>query len=222
MGFLVSSAASSKAGSDVLSQETLILGQEDPGVVAPEVASTAPVADLASLDSASSSRQVDLASFFPYSKGMSEQQMRFCCAAKCHDKGFSPPQQYPPKPQVKSLEDMMSWSHDYHDVLEKALPNGALKLLAERLSGSSYSTAFSGVDCPGSVAWPTLCAFFVQAYFPVMTALPYFSLFLDISQKQTFNVWSLLRSVEGYDCSMWRAARSPWHFHVSAHPCRCS
>ena len=70
------------------SQETLILGQEDPGVVAPEVASTAPVADLALPGSASSSRQADLASFFPYSKGMSEQQMRFCCAAKCHDKVF--------------------------------------------------------------------------------------------------------------------------------------
>ena len=60
----------------------------------------------------------------------------------------------------------MSWGHDYHDVLEKALPSGALKLLAERLSGSSYSTAFSGVDCPGSVAWFMVCILFVQTYFP--------------------------------------------------------
>lgn len=222
MKFLISCAASSKAVSDGLSQETLILGQEDPGVVAPEVASTAPVADLALPGSASSSRQADLASFFPYSKGMSEQQMRFCCAAKCHDKVFSPPQQYPPKPQVQSLEDMMSWGHDYHDVLEKALPSGALKLLAQRLSGSSYSTAFSGVDCPGSVAWFMVCILFVQTYFPVMICLALVFTVPRYSQRQPFNVWNLLRSVKGYGSSMWRAASSPWHFHVSTCPCRWS
>ena len=128
-----------------LSAETLVLGGE------PD--STAKGESEMNPKKPECSRQSGLTSFFGYSKGMTEKDMRFCCATKCHEKAFAPPTTYPPKPKVESLADMMSWAHDFHDAVQRALPEGALNLLAERLSSGSYSTAFSGIDCPGSVTW---------------------------------------------------------------------
>ena len=128
-----------------LSQDTLVLGEEP--------RSTAKGESEMNPKNREGSRQSGLTSFFNYSKGMTEKDMRFCCATQCHENAFAPPTTYPPKPKVESLADMMGWAHDFHDAVQRALPNGALNLLAERLSGGSYSTAFSGIDCPGSVAW---------------------------------------------------------------------
>ena len=66
-----------------------------------------------------------------------------------------------PLPEVHTLEDMMSWSHDYNDMFQELLPTGAMQLLYKRLDEGSYSTAFSGVDSPGTVCHPACSSHFV-------------------------------------------------------------
>ena len=101
--------------------------------------------------------QSSLFSFFEYSKGMTSKDSRFCCAAPggCFTKGFKVPTLPPPqeRKRVRSLQDMMAWAADNHDTIQEVMPEGALRLLGEKLQSSSYSTAFSGVDCPGTVPW---------------------------------------------------------------------
>lgn len=101
----------------------------------------------------SSKRQAHLKSFFPYGGcGMTKQDSRFCCASKCRHGGYDAPSadMFPPQPKIHTVQDVMSWAHDYNDTIEKVLPEGALQYLADRLCTSTYSTAFSGIDCPGS------------------------------------------------------------------------
>ena len=101
----------------------------------------------------SSKRQAHLNTFFHYGGcGMTKQDSRFCCASKCRHRGYDAPceGQFPPQPKLHTIEDVMSWAHDYNDTIEKVLPEGALQYLADRLCTSTYSTAFSGIDCPGS------------------------------------------------------------------------
>lgn len=108
----------------------------------------------------SQTSQSSLFNFFSYSQGMTQKNSRFCCAAPggCHTKGFNVPTLPPPqdRKRVRSLENMMAWAADNHDTIQEVMPEGALHLLGEKLRSSSYSTAFSGVDCPGTVPWPGL------------------------------------------------------------------
>lgn len=91
--------------------------------------------------------------FFQYRQGLTHGPMRFCCAAECHKQGMNPPK-HPvlEKPKVNDLNDMLSWATDNHDTIEKLMPSGALQLVAKHLRDRSYSTAFSGIDCPGTVS----------------------------------------------------------------------
>ena len=90
--------------------------------------------------------------YFEYRQGLAEGPMRFCCAAECHKQGMNPPRPpFPEKPVVNDLNDMLSWATDNHDTIEKLMPSGALQLVAKHLRDRSYSTAFSGIDCPGTV-----------------------------------------------------------------------
>lgn len=90
--------------------------------------------------------------YFAYRQGLTEGPMRFCCACECHKHGMNPPKPpFPAKPQVNDLNDMLSWATDNHDTIEKLMPSGALQLVAKHLRDRSYSTAFSGIDCPGTV-----------------------------------------------------------------------
>lgn len=67
--------------------------------------------------------------------------------------GFTPPSQHAVGTMhVTSLDSMMDWANQYTQSLAAALPRGAMTCLRSRLSTGSYSTAFSGVDAPGSVA----------------------------------------------------------------------
>lgn len=86
--------------------------------------------------------------------GMTKKDGRVCCKTTCSNKGYDAPStpQFPPKPIVRSAEDMMAWADDNMTTLEQVLPHGALQLLADRMEKGTYSTAFSGVDCPGTVA----------------------------------------------------------------------
>ena len=101
--------------------------------------------------------QSRITNFMPHqSAGMTRGSMKFCCANSCIFAGYNPPD-HPPshslEREVSSLEDMMSWPHDYNDIVQRVLSPKAIDLLQERLAGDnySYSTAFSGIDTPGSV-----------------------------------------------------------------------
>lgn len=65
--------------------------------------------------------------------------------------GYAPP--YPwPQDQVTSVDEMLDWASHYTSGLQATLPQGACHILWARMSSGSYSTAFSGIDAPGSVA----------------------------------------------------------------------
>ena len=61
-----------------------------------------------------------------------------------------PESEWPASPKVTSLEDMMSWAADDMNTIESLLPAGAVQYIAAKLSSSTYSTSFSGIDSPGS------------------------------------------------------------------------
>ena len=66
--------------------------------------------------------------------------------------GFDVPPGWP-RPPVSTLDDMIDWSRQYTHCLHEALPTGAMAILSHRLSQGSYSTAYSGIDAPGSAFW---------------------------------------------------------------------
>ena len=74
--------------------------------------------------------------------------------------GFAVPEPWP-KPTVKTLDDMIDWSKQYNKNLASVLPRGALCVLMHRLSKGSYSTAYSGIDAPGSVSRIRLISMYV-------------------------------------------------------------
>jgi len=53
---------------------------------------------------------------------------------------------------VTSLETMLGWPKHYRTALQQKMPPHFLQFLKNRVENSSYSTCFSGVDAPGSVA----------------------------------------------------------------------
>lgn len=136
-------------------QELPGLGSDDDGNNGgPEVPPpTPPPAPFANVQRMSS--QTSMTSFVKTRTGMTKGPTRFCCVTDCCKHGYDPSVAYHPKKPtiVNSLEDMMSWSHDFHDILSEALPWGALQYLHEEMRTATYSTAFSGIDTPGSVSW---------------------------------------------------------------------
>ena len=60
-------------------------------------------------------------------------------------------------PRVYSLSDVMAWPNDFLTVIGTHFPRGAVEYLHTRLKCGTYSTAFSGVDAPGSVRGSGSC-----------------------------------------------------------------
>lgn len=53
---------------------------------------------------------------------------------------------------VNNLDSMLNWAHHYNRGLQESVDPKILQFLQERLESTTYSTCFSGVDAPGSVA----------------------------------------------------------------------
>ena len=131
-----------------LSADTLLLpGNEAEPVVPerPQTPQTTPTSNNA--------KQADLGQFFSQKKSRPEPQQ--------------PKPDYPhPSPYVDgyhapsmvdhatvtSLETMLGWPKHYRTALQQKMPPHFLQFLKNRVENSSYSTCFSGVDAPGSVA----------------------------------------------------------------------
>lgn len=65
--------------------------------------------------------------------------------------GFMPPRTMKTG-VVNNLDSMLNWAHHYNRGLQDSVDPKILQFLQERLESTTYSTCFSGVDAPGSVA----------------------------------------------------------------------
>jgi len=147
--------ASSTESTDSLNAPTLELPGLDGEQPVPAMADAVPPSSSSPLGwHSKKAGQTTMTQYGKVRKGMTSGPTKFCCMCECFKGGVEPAVAFHPNsPQVvHNLDDMMSWAHDFHDTLAEALPFGALQLLHDHLRTGTYSTAFSGIDTPGSVA----------------------------------------------------------------------
>ena len=65
--------------------------------------------------------------------------------------GYAPPHPWPAD-EVRTIDEMLDWASMATNNLMRSLPEGSLHILWARMASGSYSTAYSGIDAPGSVS----------------------------------------------------------------------